>query len=275
MLSKYFKRFIIISIFFLPSILFSQDLEKLAWLLEENKIDEIEEQLPVAIEKYPDEPLVLYLRAMLEPDAKKAVRLYEAIFEKHRRSEYADDALLKIAHYYYARELCGSARKYFKFLARRYPHSPNAPEALYMAAQCLIVEGKIDTAKAELVKFIRKNPESVFVDAAIHDLELSYSEKESPDTRAKVKEILPAKVAARYTIQVGAFRNQDNAIRQNQDLRKLGYDCFVKKRKRKRGVFFIVYLGKFATKKEAEDFGGKFYDKYGIPYRVVKREESD
>lgn len=69
-------------------------------------------------------------------DYNRAIQLFENLFLQYHGKEHAEDiawryanALLKIKDYY-------TASYQFKTFFKRYPYSPNAEEALYMAAMC-------------------------------------------------------------------------------------------------------------------------------------------
>lgn len=253
-----------------PTLPAAQDLEQLRLLLEEKRMDEIAELLPQATIKYPNEPLVLYLQAVLEPDGKKAVRIYEQFFEKNRHSAYADAALIKISQYYFARGLYASARKYFEFLRQNYPSSSYADLASYLTIQCLMAEGNTSQARQQILAFSQQFPESPYLNLFSSNFKTAapIPEPGRPATQEKISDATSPSVV--YTVQVGAFKSRENALRQNEDLLKMGYGSYMKTKRRNEEIFYVVYIGKFSDKRQAEKFGEEFYDKYGIPYRIVE-----
>ncbi len=61
-----------------------------------------------------------------------------------------------------------------------------------------------------------------------------------------------------YTIQVASFKNQEYAEKEATELKTNGYDASVSSK----GKHVVVCIGKFATKKEAEQFSKKLKSKY-------------
>lgn len=253
-----------------PGMLKAQDLDQLRMLLEEKRLDDIAPLMPQAVIKYPNEPLILFLQAVLEPDGKKSVRLYEQFFEKNRNSAYADKALLKIAQYYFARGLYASARKHSDFLRQYYANSVHADLATYLTIQCLMAEGNIGQARQQAQIFNQQFPGSPYQSLMSPELKASasLSEPNKPVIPEKNTDAGPAAIV--YTVQVGAFKSRENAMRQNDDLLKMGYGSFVKTKRRNDEIYYVVFIGKFSEKSQADKFGEEFYDKYGIPYRVVE-----
>ncbi|HOJ02480.1 MAG TPA: SPOR domain-containing protein [Bacteroidota bacterium] len=86
--------------------------------------------LPALEKKRPDDPGVLYLKALLEADAEKAVPVYQRIADEHPKSEWADDALFRLYQYSYAVGAYRTARTQLDRINGSYPKSPYArPEA--------------------------------------------------------------------------------------------------------------------------------------------------
>jgi hypothetical protein len=86
--------------------------------------------LPTLEKKRPDDPGVLYLKALLEADAEKAVPVYQRIADEHPKSEWADDALFRLYQYSYAVGAYRTARTHLDRISGNYPKSPYArPDA--------------------------------------------------------------------------------------------------------------------------------------------------
>ncbi|MDZ7260795.1 MAG: tetratricopeptide repeat protein, partial [candidate division KSB1 bacterium] len=147
----------------------AQNLEELLRMLKDNKLEEIKARLPSLVTKYPNKPELLYIQAFLETDGQQALKLYKKIVEEHSTSAYADDALFKIAQYYFALGLYVNARKSFTNLVTLYPESPLADEAQYFAARCLFAMGQVTSARNEMDTFLRNHSDSQLAKLARQD----------------------------------------------------------------------------------------------------------
>ena len=65
-----------------PVFLFSQNIDLYLSLLHEGQAEGVREQLPELISKYPNDPGVLYLQALLETDGMRSLELYSSLIDK-------------------------------------------------------------------------------------------------------------------------------------------------------------------------------------------------
>ena len=73
----------IISIF---SILSSQNIDLYFSLIDEGELDGVKENLPELLSKYPNDPGVLFLKAILTTDGESAINQYKYILENFTNS---------------------------------------------------------------------------------------------------------------------------------------------------------------------------------------------
>src|SRR5512140_2678476 len=64
--------------------------------------EEVRNEIPSLLAKYPNNPGVLYLQGLVTSDGGEAVRIYQSIVDNFPKSEWADDALYKVYQFYYA-----------------------------------------------------------------------------------------------------------------------------------------------------------------------------
>lgn len=88
---------------------------------------EVRALLPALKKSHPDKAGVLFIEAVCEEDAEKAVDLYQRIVDEYASSPWADDALNRLAQYSYAVGAYRTARSYTEKLAKDYPQSPFVP----------------------------------------------------------------------------------------------------------------------------------------------------
>lgn len=264
------KAFLIVlfSFYFLPHLSIAQSkIKKLEELLSRDQLEEIQELLPKVEQQYPDHPTVLYLKGIFEKDATAAFQCFQRVMEKYKDSIYADDALYRIAQYFYAQGKFDLAQKYFSLLTRRYSYSPLKDDAQYLLCQCMIAKGKVDSAKIFLNAFIKNSPRSPFVDLAVMDLE-SFNSMIS-DEPAAGKEAGHA--VFKYVIQVGAFSSRKNADQFAEKFKQEGHTVDIVAKKIGRKKWYAVWVGRFQTKAMATNYAEKLLKKSVNDYKIIDR----
>ena len=259
-------------IFFMPSMSHGQRLiEQIERYVRENQISKVQDKLPEAIEKYPDHPTVLYCRGLLAQDASVAFHYYNQIFDNHKSSPFCDDALLRMGKFYTAQERHDMAAKYFSYLSTRYADSPLKDESLYLYCQAILAQGWVDSARTLLTRFVKFAPRSPFADLAILDLESSHEWENYFAPRRVGKSDLP-ETKYGYSLQLGAFKDRQNAQNLKEKFDRLGYDVEIVRISRSRENLYAVWLGKFETRALAQNFAVKNREDVGSNFRVVERE---
>ena len=57
---------------------------------------------PTIEQEYPNNASVMFLKGLLEIDGEKAMGIFSKLYNSHPTSNYGDDAVMKVAEYYYA-----------------------------------------------------------------------------------------------------------------------------------------------------------------------------
>jgi tetratricopeptide (TPR) repeat protein len=268
-------------VFLFTSSVWAQDLEKdlLSWLEKHSK-QELKDRLDAIKRKYPDSPVPLFLEAYIEENGDQAVELYKQIIQRYPGSKFSDNALLKVAQYYYALGSYVSARQYLDNLIDQLPDSPLVPEAKYLAARCLIATGYYISAEEELKEIIKKYSKSPFKNHAKEELAVldvltkqqksppppSYSPIIDSDQQSESNED-----KGKYTIQIGAFRDKNNALRQKELYSQKGYLATIETRYVIDNLLYLVWVGEFDTEEQAARFGEVFKNLHGISFHVVRK----
>ena len=92
-------------------------------LVKEGKFNEARELLPALVTENPDDARTIYFQGLLEKKGETSLRHFESLLSKYPKSEYADDALMQISEYRYARGLYISAERTLLMIPRKYPDS--------------------------------------------------------------------------------------------------------------------------------------------------------
>lgn len=235
-------------------------------ILKTKNVDDIRQQAQKYIQTHKGTPAALFLQALLEEQADKAVEQYSHLVTLYPNSEFADVALYRIAHYYYARGLYISARRHFLNLVEQYPNSEYVDDAMYFAAACLFATSQFKTCYMELQKFLRLYPGSRYKALAREDLkEISVKKNLGPLYTHSNK-----KSKGKYTLQVGAFQHINNALKQREFFEKYGIPVEIREKNINGKTLYLVWVGSFETEIEARSYGNSLKKNYGKLYRIVE-----
>ncbi|UCH66825.1 MAG: SPOR domain-containing protein [Ignavibacterium sp.] len=241
MSSQNFKLFYFISplLIILSINTFPQDVNIIPYLkqIESGKAEDVRYDLMDLKERNPESPSVMFLDGVLTENGQKALLIYQNIVDKYPNSKYADAALYRIYSYYYALGLYESASKKLSLLINNYPASPY----INIAKQNqLLISPDIEKEEDKATRYGRDQQ-------TIDDVSGSY----------------------KYTIQAGAFSNRENARSLQDNFEKSGLYSQIIAKQVAGTTFHIVYVGRFVTNDEAEDFLRTINTKFNLTGRVV------
>ncbi len=233
-----FKNIILLTILLIPFTIFAQDDEVVDQLkiIEKGKIEEAQKALSGLKAKYPGNPSVIFLDAILKSNGEEALQLYKTVYEKYPKSTFADASLYRMFSYYYSLGLYKKAEETLKKLKTEYPKSP-----YIQAADRTIPEEIPSEANAPAEeKTIENKPEK------------TVSEENS-----------------KFTVQAGAFLNILNAQTLKKNLIADGFTAEITSKEVGGSILNIVVTGKFRTEKDADSLLTHLDKKYRIKGRVV------
>ena len=102
--------------------------------------------LPTMEKRYPNNPSLMYLKGLLENNGEEAMVIFSKLYNTHPSSEYGDDAVMKVAEYYYAAGMYVKAASWLKKMPIYYSRSEHIERAVKLFLNSLIVSGHKDTA---------------------------------------------------------------------------------------------------------------------------------
>jgi tetratricopeptide (TPR) repeat protein len=237
---NYFTFLLLLSSLLISLEIFPQEVDIIPYLkaIENGDVGQAKEKLVDLKEKYPDDPSVMFLDAVLKENGQEAVVVYQDIFDNYPKSKYADAAIYRIFSYYYALGLYDTAREKLQQLKTAYPESPY----INIANQNL---SSLDKSNIEKKKHVEKEIEST-------QLEEEYN----------------------FTIQAGAFTNLENANNLLNDFKGAGIYCEIGEKTVGGAIFHVVYAGKFVKYEDAENFLQVVNSRFNLNGRVVQFPEN-
>lgn len=209
--------------------------EKYVLMVESGQTDPVKAELPALLEKYPNNPGVLYLQALLTQEGADAVRIYQGIVDNHPKSEWTDDALYKVYQFYHAIGLYRTAELKMNQLKRDYPRS-----------KYVLGGSEVDTKNV---------PE---------DRPAPPAAPAADPQRATVPQ-------GQFALQVGAYSTMVNAEKQKLFFEDLGYPVEVISKVRDGRSLFTVNIGNYATYDDAKSKSAEIKRTYNIDSFVVTR----
>ncbi|EAR21439.1 SPOR domain-containing protein [Nitrococcus mobilis] len=85
------------------------------------------------------------------------------------------------------------------------------------------------------------------------------------------REIAGERPAAAWTVQVGSFRERDNANALRQVLRQSGFSTYIEQAQYRHKPLFRVRIGPFVARDEAEQLAARLHEQRGIKVLVVEK----
>ena len=226
--------------------------------------------LPMLEEQYPYNPNMLFLKGLMQTNGEEAMRIFVELYNNHPTSEYGDDAVMKVAEYYYASGMYIQSSEWLKKMPLYYSRSEHIERAIKLFLNSLIVSGHRDTAIFYSRVFNKQFP-SLDVDGKINALieDFKNSKKSSKDTTKLISHnnqevlkpstsLLPKDMeldtrSGNYSLQSGAYSIQKNAEKQKTYLMSGGFNSHIIELYQQRNILYAVRIGKYNTLKEAEE----------------------
>ncbi len=222
------------------------DVERYVAMVNSGQVDEVRSELPSLLSKYPNNPGVLYVQALVTTEGSDAVRIYQSIVDNYPQSEWADAALYRVYQFYYALGLYRTAELKMNQLKKEYPQSKYLKEG-----------EEPDT---------RNLPEEPVASAPALPTSRPPAANATPSPKTT-----SSSLRVQYVLQVGAYTAQANAERQKRFFETLGYPVEIISKAKGNRPLFLVWLGNFASYDEAKAESAKIREKHNIGSIVISK----
>ncbi|MFL2983132.1 MAG: SPOR domain-containing protein [Candidatus Neomarinimicrobiota bacterium] len=252
-------------IYFFPYLLLSQNIDMYLNLIDEGQKEGVKENLPELLSKYPNNPGVIYLQALLTVDGMKSLEIYSILIKKFPKSKYGGEASAKIGEYLFARGLYSQAARQLCTVPRKYPRLLNMQGIIDMVVSSFRAIGEEDS-----VKYYAGIYQSMFPSLDFEKYEIKISPPKINQTiiNKNNKQIEP------YIIQIGAFGSIHNANRLKLQVSQIGYNVEITPVKTNGRNLHTVRVVRYKSKNSAQRVGDIIKRKLGIDYRVLYRPEN-
>ena len=254
-----------ILIVLIPLLITAQNVDMYISLLHEGNTAGVREQLPELVSKFPNDPDVKYLKALMTTDGMVALEQYSNLLDKFPESKYAPDAAIKIGEYFYARGLYTQASSYLSEVLTQYPNYPNVQRVIDLMVSSFQATGEEDSAKYYVYVYKSMFP----------GLDVSEYGYRDTERRTEVTALSPRVMEQKhYVVQIGAFGSNANAKRLKLQVSQIGYSVIVAPVETNGRNLHAVRVVGYSSKKAADQAGRDIKKKLGIDYRVLYRPKS-
>ena len=264
------------------SIICAQNINLYLTLIQKGRYEEVMENLPDLLSRYPNDPGVYYIQALINKDGDSSLSQYQNLIDNYPDSDYASISAMKIGEYLFARGLYSQASIHLKQTIFDFPKGDNHQRAMDLMVNSYIATGEEDSAKVSLRLINRLYPSLNY-----NKYGLDYSENNKRDPKLvrldrntiserinivkarRAKSKTKKQVSKPWVIQVGAFGKYTNANRLKKQLQNSGYKTEVHKINSNGKRLHAVRIERYQSKTDAEKIGRSLKSKFGLDFRVI------
>lgn len=264
----------------------AQDINLYLALLERGHIREVQDNIPELLSRYPYNPGIRYIQALVTLKGDSSYTLYREIIAEYPNSSYASEAALKIGEYLFARGLYSQSSTQLKEYLFVYPRAAHHQRALDLMVNSLQATGEETEAVKILKKLRQVYPGLDYNKYGFSGLGTSAGEaklvKLDPEKAITRIKALPKKktriIVSRgipnpWVVQVGAFGKYDNAKRLQNQLKKNGYEAVIQAVNSNGRRLHTVRVVRYGTRAKATEIGRVLKQKFGLDFRVINKPE--
>lgn len=252
-----------IIILFSPLFIFCQNVDMYLSLIYEGKTGGLDVRINELISKYPNDPGVMFLKAITTVEGNEAIDEYNEIIKKFPSSKYAIESSVKIGEFLYSRGLYSQAAKQLRLIPRVYPRYPEIEKVVNLMSSSFLAIGENDSLQYYLGIYQSMFPNLNFDKYKIEKRDLTIVNDKNLNVKAS-----PSRP---YIIQIGAFGNIQNANRLKLQVKQIGYNVKIRPVKTNGRNYNAVRIFSYKSKSEAEKVGKIIKNKLGVDYRVLYR----
>lgn len=248
--------------FIIPCLVICQNVDMYLSLIYEGKTGGLDTRIKELISKYPNDPGVMFLKAITTTEGTKAIETYNDIIKKFPSSKYAVESSVRIGEFLYSKGLYSQAARQLCLIPRAYPRYPDIEKVVNLMSSSFLAIGQEDSLQYYLGIY-----QSMFPNLNFDDYKVIKEKSIISDNNMNIK----ASPSKPYIIQIGAFGDIQNANRLKLQVKQIGYNVKIMPIKTNGRNYNAVRIFSYKSKSEAEKVGKLIKNKLGIDYRVLYR----
>ncbi len=260
------KKMIYFFAFVFSCIVSAQNVSDIVNKIHQGQIQEARALLQqIQDQREPDE--VLFMQALLSTDGATAESYYKKLLDEYPDYVHCDFAVFRLAELFYARALYIQAREMFLRLINEYPNSQYRQSSEYWIAQCDMAMNNTESAADYFRSVVENFPQTDFTIHAMRALESL-----NPSLRASGETVIqdsPVQPHVKFGVQIYAFTDEIRALNRKAFFERDGYTVHVRTRERGNQLWYLVWMGAYSNREDADMLGKELKRKYGIDYFIV------
>ena len=209
-----------------------------------------------------DNPENDYLNGLIEYDGKKSNEYFENFYKVNPNNEYADDAVVKVAEYYYSSGLYIKSSEWYRKIPFEYTKSQHLDKSIAYFLNSLLIAGHKDTVSYYMGIFKDKYPKLDYSNEYLFESEM----KKNPNPY-KIKS---KKIDKNYfSVQIGSFKNYELAKNKKKMLNSEGFLSRIEEVSVNGQIFYSVRVGLFDSLKLAKKEQVRLISRIGLYDSII------
>ncbi len=204
-----------------------------------------------------------YLRGLLELDGDISKDYFLDYYNEYPNGDFAHDAVVKIAEYYYSNGLYKKSSQWYKKIPFKYPDSSHLNKSMSYYLNSLVIMGEVDSAKFYTQKFKNKYPKLNFTNEFIGD------HISSPVISKKKTVSKKTKNNIKYSLQIGTYKNYQSAITKKRILSDEGFFSRIDEVYLNNEKMYSVRIGFYNKKSLADREKNRLSSRLGIYDSII------
>jgi len=188
---------------------------------------------------------------------------FQRLVDRFRESPMASWAQLGLVDAHFIHQAFPQAQAQCRAFLETYPDSPLLPVALFRMAEIHQAVGEREEAESIFEKLVDEYPGTYQGQQARQQL-LEWGWIGEQQDKQQVEE-------GKYAIQVGAFSKRANALNLQTQLSADGYQVEVVKKAGRRRILYLVWVGNYHSRQEAQGQAQILEKQRGLPYQIIKK----
>ena len=209
-----------------------------------------------------DNPKNDYLNGLIEYNGKRSSEYFENCYKVYPDNEYADDAVVKVAEYYYSSGLYIKSSEWYRKIPFEYSESHHLDKSIAYFLNSLLIAGHKDTVSYYVGIFKDKYPKLDYSNEYLFESDM----KKTPNPY-KVKS---NKINKNYfSVQIGSFKNYDLAKNKKRMLHSEGFLSRIEEVSVNGQIFYSVRVGLFDSLKLAKKEQIRLISRIGLYDSII------
>tara|TARA_B110000263_G_scaffold45526_1_gene37580 strand:+ start:2992 stop:3831 length:840 start_codon:yes stop_codon:yes gene_type:complete len=203
-----------------------------------------------------------YLNGLIEYDGKKSNEYFQNFYKGHSENKYADDAVVKVAEYYYSSGLYIKSSEWYRKIPFEYSESNHLDKSIAYFLNSLLIAGHKDTVSYYMGIFKDKYPKLDYSNEYLFESEMKKNSNSFKNKSKKVNKNL-------FSVQIGSFKNYNLAKNKKRMLDSEGFLSRIDKVSVNGQIFYSVRVGLFDSLKLAKKEQIRLISRIGLYDSII------